>query len=532
VDVTTQHNDMQRTGATAAEATLTRANVAGLHKVSELVVDPPQEGGPTAWQSQIVAQPLVVSAVGLPDGTQKDLVILCTMHGTVYAFEAGHAFGRVWATWLGQPVQDFFDAAGNVADAKDLHGTNPEWGILSTPVVDPAERRVYVVMWHNDAGGTHRLHVLDLATGQPVRPAATIAGSVQDAHGHAVTFNSSIQKQRPGLLLVKRADLDAARAADVGPEGTLYIAFGASIESSHTYHGWVFAYDAATSNRQAVWCATPNGSGAGVWQSGGGLTADASGAIYLMTGNGDFEQSGENFGESFVRLACSDLSVLSFFTPWYWRALNKDDRDLGSAGPVRISGTDFLIGVGKTGTLYSLDSRNLGGVGNPRTHRNPSIDEVQATGNPPHPNLDHDHHVHGTPAYFAPLSRIYLWGENDLLKAFSIDRATGRLSPHPVATGTVVAPSGMPGGMLSLSSNGAHDAILWAALPLAGDANLNRLVDGILRAFDAESLAELWKSTTAPGNQLGHFAKFASPTVANGHVYVPTYDAKVVVYGV
>ena len=111
--------------------------------------------------------------MGLPDGTQKDLVIVCTMHGTVYAFEAGHAFGRVWATWLGQPVQDFFDAAGNVADAKDLHGTNPEWGILSTPVVDPAERRVYVVMWHNDAGGTHRLHVLDLATGQPVRPAAT-----------------------------------------------------------------------------------------------------------------------------------------------------------------------------------------------------------------------------------------------------------------------------------------------------------------------------------------------------------------------
>jgi len=52
VDVTTQHNDMQRTGAAAAEATLTRANVAGLHKVSELVV----------------------AAVGLPDGTQKDLL--------------------------------------------------------------------------------------------------------------------------------------------------------------------------------------------------------------------------------------------------------------------------------------------------------------------------------------------------------------------------------------------------------------------------------------------------------------------------
>src|SRR5207302_5885639 len=139
-----------------------------------------------------------------------------------------------------------------------------------------------------------------------------------------------------------------------------------------------------------------------------------------------------------------------------------------SAGQVCIPGSDFLIGAGKTGNLYCLHRQNLGGVGDARTQHNPSVSEVQATGDPPHPNLDHDHHVHGTPVYFEPLSRIYLWGENEVLKAFGLDRATGRLSKSPVATSQVVAPDGMPGGMLSLSSNGAAEAILWALLPVGG----------------------------------------------------------------
>jgi outer membrane protein assembly factor BamB len=154
-----------------------------------------------------------------------------------------------------------------------------------------------------------------------------------------------------------------------------------------------------------------------------------------------------------------------------------------------------------------------------------------ATSDPPQPITDHDHHVHGSPVYYEPLSRLYLWGENDVLKAFTIDRTTGHFSQMPVATGQTVAPSGMPGGMLSLSANGNADAIIWAVLPLSGDANRQRLVDGVLRAFDALTLREIWNSNALPANRLGSFAKFAPPTIANGRVYVPTYDGKCVVYG-
>jgi outer membrane protein assembly factor BamB len=123
-----------------------------------------------------------------------------------------------------------------------------------------------------------------------------------------------------------------------------------------------------------------------------------------------------------------------------------------------------------------------------------------------------------------------VWGEEDTLRAFHLD-ASGHFNPrNAVAEGNVVAPNGMPGGMLSVSANGASEAILWVAIPLNGDANKSPLVTGVLRAFDATSLKEIWNSQS-PGNEVGNFAKFVPPTVANGRVYLATYDGRLDVYG-
>jgi outer membrane protein assembly factor BamB len=104
----------------------------------------------------------------------------------------------------------------------------------------------------------------------------------------------------------------------------------------------------------------------------------------------------------------------------------------------------------------------------------------------------------------------------------------------------------MPGGMLSLSSNGSAEgsAIVWASLPLKGDANAGT-VEGVLHAFDAEDIGkELWNSNrNGARDKLGMFAKFCPPVVANGKVYVATFAEpakagqaahpnKLVVYGI
>jgi len=56
---------------------------------------------------------------------------------------------------------------------------------------------------------------------------------------------------------------------------------------------------------------------------------------------------------------------------------------------------------------------------------------------------------------------------------------------------------------------------------------------GILRAFDASNVTkELWNNNQSPNDNAGKYAKFSSPTIANGHVYLPTFSNQVVVYGI
>ena len=55
---------------------------------------------------------------------------------------------------------------------------------------------------------------------------------------------------------------------------------------------------------------------------------------------------------------------------------------------------------------------------------------------------------------------------------------------------------------------------------------------GILRAFDANDVSkQLWNNQLNPRDAGGNYAKFAAPTIANGHVYLPTFSNSVVAYG-
>ena len=78
----------------------------------------------------------------------------------------------------------------------------------------------------------------------------------------------------------------------------------------------------------------------------------------------------------------------------------------------------------------------------------------------------------------------------------------------------------------------AGSAIVWAAAAHAGDCN-QPTVPGIVRAFDATNLnVELWNSKQkAARDDVGNFAQFCPPTVANGKLYVATFSNPLLVYG-
>lgn len=92
---------------------------------------------------------------------------------------------------------------------------------------------------------------------------------------------------------------------------------------------------------------------------------------------------------------------------------------------------------------------------------------------------------------------------------------------------------GSPGGALTISSDGKKPGtgIVWATLTNGKSADHGNAA-GVLRAYDAETLNELWNSEGLPKrDRLGTLVKFVPPLVIGGKVFVPNYDNAVVVYG-
>jgi outer membrane protein assembly factor BamB len=272
-------------------------------------------------------------------------------------------------------------------------------------------------------------------------------------------------------------------------------------------------------------------------------------------------------------------------TPTNLVGINFKDQDLGSAAPLVLEEQGIVLGAGKDGVLYVLDKNNMGKAFRDfsKADSRPDLTKLKS---PPifftfFPGLGLDasdehvldqfvideqlrvprgktHHLHGSPLFWkspdlGPM--LFCWGENENLRAWGID-ATGKVTflamGHEQASAFSANPGGMPGGMLTLSADGTNPGtgVVWATVPLKGnrapgpngdngDANAH-VVEGILFAYDATSfgtngdgskfLKLLWNSHQIAGNTFS-FSKFCPPVVANGKVYVTTYDGRVDVYG-
>src|SRR5215467_8268797 len=156
--VLTYHNDNGRTGANTNETALTPALVSSgtFGKLFSYSVD-----------GQVYAQPLVMTNVTITGQGVHNVLIVCTEHDTVYAFDAdsnsGPNGGLLWQTNLGisavTPNGDF----GNRYGA--YHDLTPEMGITGTPVIDPSSGIIYVDAFTHEASYTHRIHAISITNG-------------------------------------------------------------------------------------------------------------------------------------------------------------------------------------------------------------------------------------------------------------------------------------------------------------------------------------------------------------------------------
>jgi outer membrane protein assembly factor BamB len=495
-DVVTYHNDIARTGQNLTEATLTTANVnsAMFGKIQMLSVD-----------GKVDAQPLYLSNVQNIAGGTHNVVYVVTEHGSVYAFDADTGT-QLWKVSM--------LLSGEVpSDSRGCGQVSPEIGITSTPVIDRGKGpngAIYVVaMSKNGSNYFQRVHALDVTTGAelfggPKNIQATYPGTGDNSDGTNVIFDPKQYKERVGLLLLGN---------------TLYTAWASHCDI-RPYTGWIMAYNATTLAQTSVLNITPNGGLGAIWMAGAGLASDGSN-IYLLDGNGDFDEtlngagfpSNGNFGNAFMKLSTSGgLAVADYFEMFNEQSENAADTDLGSGGAMVLpdlsdgaGNTKHLaVGVGKDAHLYVVNRESMGKF-NPSSN-NIYQDVTGALGG-----------VFAMPAYFN--NRIYYGAVGDFVKAFTITNA--RFST--TATAQTSNSFAYPGATPSVSANGTSNGIVWA-VENSGTA--------VLHAYDATNLNELYNSNQASGSR-DHFGagnKFITPTIVNGKVFVGTTNG-VAVFG-
>ena len=499
--VYTYHNDVARDGTNTAEYALTTANVnsSTFGKLFSCQAD-----------AAIYTQPLWVSNITI-GGAKHNIVVVATMHDTVYAFDADASpCVTYWHTQYIPSGETFYTAAD-----VSTNSIFPDIGILGTPVIDSTSNIIYLVTKTkniNDPGPVvhQRLHALNLADGteianSPVELDSSITVPGNCEGGSTIAFNAARENQRPGLALVN---------------GVVYIAW-ASHGDLDPYHGWILGFNASTLSRVSAFNTSPNaaeGLGycrAGIWMSGGAPSADAAGNLYVITGNGVFDGTSA-FGDSFLKLsATSGLALADWFTPMDQLSLDAFDHDLGAGGAAvlvdQTSGPHphLIIGGGKSQVLYLLDRTNMGHF----TSGGP--DKVVQT-------LNVSEACFCTPAFWQ--NTLYFFGFNGPGLAYTFLPASDTFNPS-VASSTVASFS-FPGSSPSVSSNGNANGIVWTIDSNSygtGDNGPVSAGPAVLHAFDATNLGtELWNSSQVPADVAGNAVKFTVPTVANGKVYVPT----------
>ena len=418
------------------------------------------------------AQPLYMNGLTV-NGSPHNVVFVATANDSVYALD-GDTGTQLWQTSLIPP-----DATAVAATTVGFTSA-PQIGILSTPVIDPSTRTMYVVSETSEQNATYfplRLHALDLATGNEKFGGPAL---VSDPHMPPIA-----KLQRPGLLLAN---------------GSIYIGIG-SLQDETPYNGLLFAFDAQSLEQQAVWVVTPSGIEGGIWMGGAAPSVDDNGNIYVSTGNGTFDGT-TNFGEAVVKLS-PRLQVLDYFAPYNYAAYNAQNGDMGSGNVmvVRDQNGPFpheLIACGKPTPVYVLNGDNLGGVGTTSDNIIQSLDNAVGRLGPKGSII---YACYSSPAMWK--QNVYFSGKYDVLKMFTLDSGTGKLSSTPASQDTLVY--GYPGSEPVVSANGTSNGIVWTI-----DTGTNTL-----RANEASNVANVLFSGVLNGGTI----RWTVPTVANGHVY-------------
>ena len=497
IDYTTDGADIERSGWVKDEKILTRQNVGTLKLKWKL------ETGNQPRALHALMPVLVIGQLSTPGGV-KQVGIVNGISDNLYAFDV--ETGKI----LWQKHWDYPAPAGRGGaapaqqDPKRLGFLQPG-GSSDTPVIGPADaqgrRPVYFVT------GDGMLHIINAADGTDLQPPYKFYGG----KGWALNL--------VGNTLWMQTTYGGASIAAVRVD-----------DPEHKVMTW-------------------NAGSGGAWGRRG-VAVDSTGTAWTTTGDGVYDLTSDppRYANSVVgvHIQNGQLKLKDYYTPTNWEWLRKRDLDPNNTPTVfKYKGRELVAASGKECRLYLLDPESAGG----ENHQTPAFktplfcnEEVdfQDMGSWGALSSWEDR---GTRWVLAPF-----WGpvhsqakfplsygpvKEGGVAAFKLVERAGRLEFAPAWVSRDMKrgePVLIVNGMVVGYGSGEETRQAWPDIGLQFDSSI-RAAKGtraVIYVLDAITGKELWSS----GDTMHQFNHFSGVTVANGRIYLGTYDGTLYCFGV
>jgi outer membrane protein assembly factor BamB len=293
-----------------------------------------------------------------------------------------------------------------------------------------------------------------------------------------------------------------------------------------------------------------NAGSGGAWGRRG-ATIDSTGAAWTTTGDGIYDPASDppRYGNSIVgvQIAGDALKLKDYYTPTNWDWLRKRDLDPNNTPTIfNFKGRELMAASGKECRMYLLDTKSLGGA----DHQTPLFktplfcnEEVDFQDAGSWGAVSTWEDSAGTRWVLAPF-----WGpahsqakfpimntpltKDGGVAAFKVEDKGGKLELTPAWISRDMKrgePVIIANGMVFGYGSGEETKQAWPDIGLQFDSTIRaeKGTHATIYVLDAQTGKELWSS----GTQMHQWNHFSGITVANGKVYLGTYDGTLYCFG-
>ena len=306
-----------------------------------------------------------------------------------------------------------------------------------------------------------------------------------------------------------------------------------------------YSYDLKT-DKVGTW----GPAGGGMWgRTGPAISAD--GTMYTGTGDGRFEPENGTYGDGIVGLKqnpdTKSLDLVDYYGPTNAEWLVKRDLDM-QVTPVifNYKGKELMVDAGKECRLYLMDTKSIGGDDH-RTplYRSPLIcnedvnfasagiwgslaswEDSKGTRWVLTPIWGAKHSQFKAPIEYGPVKygavvafKVEEKGGKWTLTPAWMSRDMNRAEPPVIANGVIYGYG---------SGEDTDQAYPDVGLADSADRRIPGSTHAVLYALDAQTGKELWSS----GDQITSWNHWSGLSIANGRVYIGTYDSNLYCFGI